>query len=185
MGNFTKSYEITLKHEGGYSFDPDDAGGETYKGISRRFNPQWSGWKIIDYSDKENLDNIEDLQTQVFSYYRIMYWDKFQGDLIPDQDIANELFDTSVNMGVHRAVSFLQKTLNSLNRNQRNYSDIIEDGVFGKNTLKTLKKYLSIDKPLILLKIMNVLQGMHYISYMNKSPVQEKYARGWFGRVSL
>jgi len=38
---------------------------------------------------------------------------------------------------------------------------------------------------LILLKIMNVLQGMHYISYMNKSPVQEKYARGWFGRVSL
>ena len=68
MANFIKSYEITCKHEGGYSFDPDDAGGETYKGISRRFNPQWSGWKIIDYSDKENLDNIEDLQTQVFSY---------------------------------------------------------------------------------------------------------------------
>jgi len=30
---------LTLAHVGGYVKDPHDAGGETYKGIARRFNP--------------------------------------------------------------------------------------------------------------------------------------------------
>ncbi|GAJ23902.1 unnamed protein product, partial [marine sediment metagenome] len=36
-----------------------------------------------------------------------------------------------------------------------------------------------------LLKVMNILQGMHYIEYMRKSPTQEKYARGWLKRVKI
>lgn len=48
--NFLKSYDILIKHEGGYVNDPDDKGGETYKGIARKFNPDWKGWKIIDKS---------------------------------------------------------------------------------------------------------------------------------------
>jgi len=37
----------------------------------------------------------------------------------------------------------------------------------------------------VLLKVMNIFQGMHYIEYMRKDPVQEKYARGWLKRVKL
>ena len=51
--------------------------------------------------------------------------------------------------------------------------------------LAALRAYLKKDKPDLLLKIMNVLQGMHYIEFMTKSPVQEKFARGWFKRVEL
>jgi len=38
----------TLDLEGGYSNDIDDAGGETYAGISRNNFPDWYGWTIID-----------------------------------------------------------------------------------------------------------------------------------------
>ena len=60
-----------------------------------------------------------------------------------------------------------------------------DDGVLGPGTLKCLNFYLSKDDPSLLLKIMNVLQGKHYLDYMDKSPTQEKYARGWFNRVTL
>jgi len=176
-------------NEGGYVNDPLDAGGETYKGISRRYNPSWAGWSVIDEfkSDPanfpENLQNNEQLHSAEFKFYREHYWDRFQGNLIQDQAIAEELFDTSVNLGVRRAVIFLQEGLNLLNRNQKNYPDIIEDGLFGPGTLKTLNTYLSKDKPGYLLKIVNSLQSMHYIDYMRRNPAQEKYARGWLNRA--
>lgn len=37
-----------LGHEGGYANHPADKGGETYRGISRKANPDWVGWKYID-----------------------------------------------------------------------------------------------------------------------------------------
>jgi len=194
MGNFDEAFEKTAAIEGGYVFDPDDAGGETYKGISRRFNLSWKGWYRIDEikranSRKKKFDKVfeqdESLQEEVLLFYKEAYWDKFWGDEIPVQEIAEELFDTGVNMGVRRAVGFLQEGLNLLNRNQRNYTDIVEDGLFGKNTLKVLMAYLKIDDLSYLLKVMNILQGMHYIEYMRKSPKQEKYARGWLKRVKV
>jgi len=191
MANFDLAYNITKEFEGGYSYDPDDAGGETYKGVARKFNPTWDGWIIIDDiknkfpSDFKDKLDITILNEKVFSYYKIMYWDKFQGDVIHNQEIANELFDNAVNMGVNRSVTFLQKSLNVLNRNQKNYNDITEDGSFGNNTLKTLTIFLNKDKPSLLLKVINILQGMHYINYMTKRPSQEKFARGWLRRVKL
>lgn len=194
MANFDEAFEKTAAIEGGYVFDPDDAGGETYKGISRRFNPSWKGWYRIDEikrasSRKKKFDKVfeqdESLQKEVVLFYKEAYWDKFWGDEIPVQEIAEELFDTGVNMGVRRAVGFLQEGLNLLNRNQKNYNDIVEDGLFGKNTLKVLMAYLEIDEISYLLKVMNILQGMHYIEYMRKSPTQEKYARGWLKRVKI
>jgi lysozyme family protein len=194
MANFDTAFEKTAAIEGGYVFDPDDAGGETYKGISRRFNPLWQGWDRIDEikmtnSSKKEFGKIFDqdkgLQEEVVLFYKQAYWDKFWGDDIPVQEIAEELFDTGVNIGVHRAVEFLQKGLNLLNRNKKNYTDVFEDGLFGRNTLKALQAYLKIDDVSYLLKVMNVLQGMHYIEYMRKNPAQEKYARGWLKRVKV
>jgi lysozyme family protein len=120
----------------------------------------------------------------VMNFYKDRYWNPWWGDEIHDQEIANELFDTSVNMGVSRAVKFLQKSLNYLNRNGTLYSDIVEDGVFGENTMRAFNSLPKRDIP-TLYKMMNVLQGMHYMNYMSKSPIQEKYARGWFKRVEI
>ena len=192
MANFKEAYEITMGHEGGYSNDPVDAGGETYKGITKRFEPDWEGWVIID-SLRNNpnfpkcLDENEELQEKVMEVYKRKYWDIFWGDKFDNQDIANEMFDTGVNMGTTRAIKYLQKSLNLLNRDQKNYSDISEDGVIGNNTLNTLNNFLNKFKKDVkyLLKLMNLFQGMHYINYMGKDSKQERFARGWLNRVKI
>lgn len=190
MAKFKDAFSRTMGHEGGYVKDTDDLGGETYRGISRKFNPGWAGWSRIDRAKRQrgfpkNLDRDASLQVDIEAFYKQHYWDKFQGDSIARQAIANEMFDTGVNMGVVRAVGFLQRALNVLNRNEKLYRDLVADGLFGPKTLAALRAYLKKDKADLLLKIMNVLQGMHYIEFMDKSPVQEKFARGWFKRVTL
>ena len=190
MADFGKAYEKTLAFEGEYAFDPDDPGGETYRGIARRFNPGWEGWKTIDRTKRmagfpENLESIGPLQTAVRKFYKQHYWDRFQGDMIASQEIANELFDASVNLGVTRAVTFLQTGLNVLNRDQSLYPDVVEDGLCGPRTLEALTRYLQHDSVEYLLKVANILQGMHYIAIMKKSPTQEKYARGWLDRIDI
>jgi lysozyme family protein len=99
--------------------------------------------------------------------------------------LANELFDTGVNLSVEKSIVFLQMALNALNRNGQLYSDIAEDGAFGKNTLNTLNTYLKTDSAELIYKIMNILQGAHYIDGMRKNTIKEKYARGWLDRVEF
>lgn len=190
MADYIKAYNITMRHEGGYSLDSSDVGGETYKGISRRFHPTWPGWEIIDRykiqdNFPQNLKDSKELPPMVSEFYKQHYWDKFLGDEIKNQDVAEEMFDTAVNMGISRVVKFLQQALNYLNRNEELFSDLVEDGKIGNNTLKALDIYLKEDGNIYLLKIMNVLQGMHYLNYMSESPIQEKYCRGWFKRVEI
>ena len=97
--------------------DPNDNGGETYKGISRRANPKWSGWKIIDgykkkYKDfKKKLDSDNELQKCVKSLYRSNYWNPIKGDDLVHQDMAEEMFDAAVNFGITKAIKLAQKTV--------------------------------------------------------------------------
>lgn len=52
MADFKKALGLILKNEGGYVFDRDDSGGETYKGIARNMNSKWDGWVIVDIFKK-------------------------------------------------------------------------------------------------------------------------------------
>lgn len=190
MANYLDAYNITLKHEGGYSNDSTDVGKETYKGISRRFNPSWQGWLIIDQHKgrpgfPETAYNDSRLDKMVKDFYKERYWDANLLDEVSSQPVANEMFDTGVNMGIVRAAKFLQRALNVLNLNGARWDDIVEDGAMGPNTLSALNACLAFRGDEVLYKIMNVLQGMHYIDYMVKSPEQEKYAYGWFRRVEF
>jgi len=187
MAQFNVSYNKTMKVEGGYVNDPDDPGGETYKGISRRYHPSWKGWQIIDMAKDTpewpeiGTDNTRILDICCEGFYREQFWDPVAGDYIHEQELADELFDTAVNLHPVRAVTFLQEALNVLNKNGRWYEDIVADGKMGPSTLDTLESYLTASgsDTALLLKIMNILQGNHYITAMKSSPVKEKYARGW------
>jgi len=182
MADFNEAFNATMGHEGGYVDDPTDSGGETYRGISRRFNPGWPGWKFIDVM-KPNIDD-DHLDKFVRKFYKMLYWDKNRLDEF-DQKTANEMFDTGVNMGARKAAKFLQRALSALNRNGQLFPDLVDDGVIGNKTFSAMLRIAKEKDGDVLLKIMNVLQGMHYIDYMKKSPEQEKYARGWFKRVKL
>lgn len=107
--DFTKALEIVLKHEGGYVWDPDDAGGETNKGISKRAYPHL------------DIKNITD--EQVAHIYKTDYWDRCKCDNLPSY-LRLFVFDTAVNMGTGRAKKMLQKAV-----------DVVVDGAIGPKSL--------------------------------------------------
>ena len=70
MANFDLAYEKILQNEGRYSSDPNDPGGETYKGVSRCSWNSWKGWPYIDLNKllpgfPANLEKELDLQAEV------------------------------------------------------------------------------------------------------------------------
>jgi len=91
---FEDALKFVLKWEGGYSNDPNDPGGETKFGISKRSYP--------------NLDIKNLTLEQAKEIYFQNYWLKAGCDeLTSPLDII--VFDTAVNMGVSRAKEFLDK----------------------------------------------------------------------------
>ena len=119
MADFNKEFEKLILAEGIYGNDPDDSGGETFLGISRKYNPTWVGWKTIDEIKKANgtknltkiLKQNKSLIDSANLYYKIRYWDIFRLDEIPNQKIAHEMFDTCVNMGQKSAILIAQQVI--------------------------------------------------------------------------
>lgn len=118
MADFKSAYKKIETVEGGYVFDPDDAGGETYKGISRKANPNWDGWISIDAIKKAHpttfkgiLKKTPELEKKVQDLYKDKYWDCFELDDVPSQLVAEQMFDTAVNQGQTAAIRFAQRVL--------------------------------------------------------------------------
>lgn len=112
MANFSDALILILKHEGGYVDHPNDPGGETNFGISKRAYP--------------DLDIKNITMDQVSEIYRKDYWDRIKGDDLP-YPIALCVFDTAVNSGVARASRWLQETCNAT-----------PDGVIGPKTVQNV-----------------------------------------------
>lgn len=118
MANFDKAFTKTIKAEGGYVNNPNDKGGETYLGITRKYHSDSPMWSIIDKVKNENpklsaskltailKKNIE-LDNYAKEIYKTKYWDKVRGDEINSQRVAEQLFDMGVNAGVARAINIM------------------------------------------------------------------------------
>lgn len=187
MANFREAFELTIGHEGNYSNDPLDPGGETYRGISRRYWPGWTGWAIIDSYSVANIPSEgtnHELDLAVRTFYKDHFWNRFEGDKVPHQDIANELFDTGVNMSMSRAIEFLQEALNLCNRDQKYWKDISVDGSWGPITEDTLLQALSRNQGDLVYKLQNVLQAEFYIHKMRTDTSKERWI-GWFNRIDI
>lgn len=185
---FDKAYNHTMGIEGGYANDPTDRGGETYKGISRRWWPLWEGWKIIDslkpIKSVRDLNNHPELEKLVRLFYEKEFWVKpglYRIDEI-EPTMAEKLFDTGINVDMSRACRWFQSSLNLLNRNQKYYQDIAVDGKIGPMTATTFKKALESNPLKRIVVVFAIHQGNHYVSIMERDKSQEKYV-GWFDRV--
>lgn len=191
MADFKIAKIITAQAEGGYANNLADTGGETMYGISRKFNPNWTGWKLVDSIKKEvgtspsainkKADRDPVLHALVDSFYKTNYWDVNRLDAVTSQSVANELFDTGVNMGVRVAAEFLQRALNITNNNGKLFEDLIVDGAIGQRTLSAL----SISDAKLIYKILNVLQGAKYVAICEANKSQEIFVKSWFSRVDI
>lgn len=190
--SFIDSYnKIIGNYEKGWNDDPVDMGGETWGGIARNYHPDWIGWKIIDsYKNSpgfpKQLTYDEELQYLIKLFYRDEYWDKFNGDELND-NIACELFDQTINLGLKQGIMNFQKSLNLLNtRNKPNdlYPDIEVDGNFGKQTMISYRDCAFKRGYKLLFNLLNYYQGKYYIEKMEANSKKEKFI-GWFNRIEI
>lgn len=114
MADFLIAFNRTEKNEGKdiWTKVDGDSGGETWSGISRKANPSWSGWKILDQiKNKKNGQKIStpELEESKQSLYRTNYWNAICGDEIKNQKVANDLYDTGVNMGPSTSIKLSER----------------------------------------------------------------------------
>ncbi len=173
MADFRKAFEQVIKNEGGYVNDPDDAGGETYKGIARNRNGAWPGWVNVDLLRQQpnfpqSLDNDIELQSLVKELYQSEYWHRVRGDKIGEQAIADSIFDFAVNAGVVMSSRLAQLSCGA-----------VVDGVIGNKTIGYLN---GINTELFLAKF-SLAKIARYINICRRIPKNRKYFYGWVNRT--
>ncbi len=187
MANFSTAYKHTARVEGGYANHPSDTGGETWRGIARKKNPKWPGWIIVDSlrakpGFPQSLAKSEDLQKHVLAIYKRQYWDVMNLDLLNNQQVATELYDTGVNAGPGVAAVFFQRVLNVCNLNGKLFPDLVVDGAVGPVTISAFNKLSNTDQ-LMVWRLLNCLQGEKYVSIAEANRSQEVFMRSWASRV--
>lgn len=171
----TKIIEQIIHVEGGYVNDPDDSGGETIWGITKDVARR--------YGYKGNMRDMP--RSLAFEIYDHKYWRKMRLDDIEALSafVAEELADTAVNTGIGRASRFLQRSLNVLNNRGQLFPDLRVDGYIGSRTLFSLSEYLGLrgrDGEVVLVRMLNALQGAFYIELAERREKDEKFVFGWF-----
>ena len=153
--SFESIVQVVLKHEGGYVNDPDDSGGETNFGISKRAFPD------LDIKNLTKEDAVK--------IYHDKYWKPSRVEMLPERLWAT-YFDMAVNMGKKRACEILQKACN----HKRNVN-IKVDGRLGRNTAASAKKL----EP----ERLQSFRVKYYADLINRKPKLEKYWFGWYKRA--
>jgi lysozyme family protein len=109
---FNGAFEILLGHEQGHVDHPDDPGGETKFGISKRSYPDVNIAALT-------LDDAK-------AIYRRDYWRRVKADEIPEE-LRFIVFDAAVNAGVAQSIKWLQRAVR-----------VRDDGVIGPLTLAAI-----------------------------------------------
>lgn len=163
-----------ITREGGYSNDPNDAGGETNFGITV------AEARAFGYTGPMQTMQ-RDTAVQI---YRQRYWTQphFDQLAIVDATLAAKLLDIGVNMGPATGVKYVQRALNVLNQQAKAFPDIAVDGGLGQMTLTALKAFYAmrgVDGHRVLLGMVAAQQSVRYIELAEQNPTQEVFEWGW------
>lgn len=154
--NFRQAVDAVLGLEGGYVHDPDDPGGETKFGISKRSYPN---------VDIRNLTREDAVQI-----YRRDFWEPNRYGQIGDPRLAAKVFDMAVNMGSRTANRLLQHACNrTVGR------PVEEDGILGPVSLEAINGH---PNPEWLLATLRLQAVEYYLKLRNP-----KYLAGWIKRA--
>ena len=164
-----------IDREGGYSDHPADRGGPTMFGITEAV-ARAHGYRGA----------MRDMpRDEAAAIYRRLYWLRPQFDQVASRTprVAAELFDTGANMGPAVAATFLQRALTALNRNGKDYPDLVPDGRLGAASIAALDAFLDVrglrGGETVLLRALKALQGERYLRLAEKRPANEAFLYGW------
>ena len=172
MAKFIISLQKIVTNEGGYINDPDDLGGETYKGIARNSHGSWQGWALIEQFKSKpdfphSLDTNSQLQNLVEQFYLNNFWLPLNAELIQNQTSADSVFDFAVNSGLTTATRLVQSIVGTK-----------IDGVIGEITLNKIN---SMDFGYFQAAL-TVAKMEYYMNIIRKRPTSKKFLLGWISR---
>lgn len=157
---FSSIVRWILSHEGGYVNDPEDPGGETNFGISKRSYP--------------TLDIRALTIDKAAQIYYLEWWKPLMLHLVDDDGVAAKILDTCVNCGKAGGVGILRRTLI-----RRGHTGIKPTGAMEMQVVDCINK-ANIDK---LLLTFCWEQVGYYIEKVIEAPFKVKYLRGWYKRA--
>jgi lysozyme family protein len=166
--------EELIGREGRYSNNPNDAGGPTMWGITEAVARR-HGYTGL----------MRDLQrAMALRIYRAEYFigPGFDQVYALSQAIAEEMFDTGVNMGIGLPGPWLQRILNALNNHGKDYPDLGVDGEIGPATVGALRDFLNrrgAAGERVILRALNCQQGVRYLDITEKREQNEDFYFGW------
>lgn len=163
-----------IGREGRYSNNPNDAGGETMWGITLTTARKYGYAGPMAFLSREKAAEIYRQQFFIEPGFDKVY--------AISQKIAEELFDTGVNMGTSVPGPWLQRLLNVLNQAGKTYQDISVDGKIGAATINALRAFLSSRGEMgekVLLRGLNCLQGERYLEITENREANEAFFYGW------
>ncbi len=177
MSNFDLAIPIILQHEGHFSNDPHDCGGATNFGISLRWLQSIGDLDKdnnlvgdLNHDEKVDINDIKMLTREdAINLYRTYWWDKYHYEKIVDQQLANKVFDLSVNMGAMAAHRCTQRAIRAVTGKH-----LVEDGDLGNITLDAI----NCAAPILLLVAIRC-EAAGFYRALNKP----RYIEGWLNRA--
>lgn len=167
-----------IKVEGGYSDHPADKGGPTMYGVTQAV-ARANGYTGL----------MREMPMSVAtSIYRKKYFTApgFESVYLLSPLIAEEMFDTGVNMGVTIPGPWLQRLLNVFNDAK---TDLAVDGAIGPATITALRLFLNkrgSDGETVMVRGLNCLQGTRYVELAENREQNRAFIYGWLkNRVDL
>jgi len=168
MADFEQAVSVVLKHEGGFCDNPNDPGGATMRGISRRF---LAGHGMYDAA--EDIKNLtEDFAKDI---YKKFFWIPNKYEAFVDQNVATKVFDAAVNMGAQRANRLLQRALGALGN-----EGIVPDGFVGSQTLEFVNKA----DPARLIRKCSEEFAAYYTVLASRNPTLREFLPNWLHRAA-
>ena len=201
LGKYGEDYVrcliFTMNAEGSYSYREADTGLQTYKGISRKWNPKWIGWNTIDKALEKypelkvpykkppasihklnfELNVNEELEYLIYDFYYENYYTKCGADRIGGK-LAVVLFDISVLQGCRRASKSLQKMLNIHFK-----TNLVVDAVVGSGTIKVLNEVIS-NKGLDIVVEKLIYEMQDNLTEASKLDGNGVFLKGWMNRIN-
>jgi lysozyme family protein len=134
MANFNVAANLSLNNEAGFQKNPKDPGNYnslnqlvgTNRGIAA---PTYEAY-IKRVPTEQDMRAITPEIARAI--YKVNYWNPLKLDLVPDQYLANQLFDISLS-GIRNATLIIQRALNDTG-----YLNIKVDGIFGPQTFNAI-----------------------------------------------
>lgn len=157
---FDDAIKVVLAHEGGYVNHPNDPGGETNYGITKRTYP---------HLDIKNLT-----KDQAIEIYYNDWWLKNKYNKFPHPKFAAKVFDTAINMGAKQAHKLVQRSLKAVGN-----QSIVVDGMLGPKSMAAMRHSSENE----LLASFRSEQAGRYRVLMTANSKLKAFKTGWLKRA--